>query len=228
MWQNGYNSRACPGKSGTNRTAIRFCRVKPPADFDSLTMYCVPWRGPSGRTILPPSPSCSTSASGNFLGGGGHDDAVERRLLRRAGKSIARQDGDIGVSQRLETLARRIRQRPVALDAHDFAREPRQDGGLVARAGANFQDAVLRLDLELFGHVADNIGLADGLSASDRQGLVSIGTVGELGSDEVLARHLVHGAQYRLVADAAPAQRELKLHALHVGCPDLGHNDLAQ
>ena len=44
----------------------------------------------------------------------------------------------------------------------------------------------------------------------------------------MLARHLVHGAQHRLVADAAPAQRELKPHAFDiVGGLDCGHNDLA-
>ena len=43
----------------------------------------------------------------------------------------------------------------------------------------------------------------------------------------MLARHLVHGAQHRLIADAAPAQRQLKFHALYVGWLDLGHNDLA-
>jgi hypothetical protein len=32
----------------------------------------------------------------------------------------------------------------------------------------------------------------------------------------VLARHLVHGAQHRLIADAAAAQHEQELHAADV------------
>ena len=40
----------------------------------------------------------------------------------------------------------------------------------------------------------------------------------------MLARHLVHGAQHRLIADAAPAQRQLKFHAFDVGCLNRGHN----
>ena len=86
---------------------------------------------------------------------------------------------------------------------------------------------MLRRNLQSLGHVADHVGLADGLAAGDRQRLVGIGAVGEFGSDEIFARHLVHGAQHRLVADAAPAQRQLKLHAFDVGGLDCGHNDLA-
>ena len=43
--------------------------------------------------------------------------------------------------------------------------------------------------------------------------------------DEVLTRHFVHGAQHRLIADAAAAKRKLKLHALYVGCSDIGHGN---
>jgi hypothetical protein len=41
----------------------------------------------------------------------------------------------------------------------------------------------------------------------------------------VLARNVVHGAQHRLVADATPAQRKLKLHTLYVVCRNRGHDD---
>ena len=85
---------------------------------------------------------------------------------------------------------------------------------------------MLRRDLQLLGHVADHIGLADGLAASDRQRLIGIGAVGEFGGDEIFARHFVHGAQHRLVADAAPAQRQLKPHAFDVGGLACGHGAL--
>ena len=84
-----------------------------------------------------------------------------------------------------------------------------------------------RLDIELFGHVGDDIGLADGLAAGDRQRLIGIGVLGEARGDKIFARHFVHRAQHRLIADAAPAQRQLKLHAFNVGCRNFGHNDLA-
>ena len=44
--------------------------------------------------------------------------------------------------------------------------------------------------------------------------LIGVGAVGKLRLDEMLARHLVHRAQHRLVADAALAQRQHELHAL--------------
>ena len=53
-----------------------------------------------------------------------------------------------------------------------------ENGGLIARAGADFENAVLRLDFKLFGHIGDDVRLADGLPAGDRQRLVGIGAVG--------------------------------------------------
>ena len=164
---------------------------------------------------------------GDFLGSRGDDDAVERRPLRRPGKSITGDDGDIGISERLEPFTRGIGERPVALDAHHFAHQAGENCGLIARACADLENAVLRFDVELFGHISDDIRLADRLPASDRQRPVGIGAVGEFSRDEVLARHLVHGAQHRLVADAALAQPKLKLHAFYVGSFDFGHNTVA-
>ena len=86
---------------------------------------------------------------------------------------------------------------------------------------------MLRTEFELLGHIGDDIRLADRLSAGDRQRVVGVGAVDELRIDEVLARHLVHGAQHRLIADAAPAQRELKLHPFDIGGGNPGHGDLA-
>src|SRR6202030_4706689 len=98
---------------------------------------------------------------------------------------------------------------------------------LVARACADLENMVLRLDLELLGHISDNVGLADGLSAGDRQRLIRISAIDELRGDEMLARHLVHGPKHCLIADAASAKRKLKLHAVHVGRSDIRHGSAA-
>ncbi len=45
--------------------------------------------------------------------------------------------------------------------------------------------------------------------------VIGIGRVHVSRLDEMLARHLVHGAQHRLVADAAAAQRQHELHPLY-------------
>jgi len=75
---------------------------------------------------------------------------------------------------------------------------------------------MVALDPEMLGHVGDHIGLADGLAAGDRQRLVRIGIVQKRPVDEMLARHLVHGAQHRCVADPALAQAEQELHAADI------------
>jgi len=81
---------------------------------------------------------------------------------------------------------------------------------------------------ELLGHKGDDVRLADGLTAGDRQGVIGVSTVDEFGRDKVLARHVVHSAQHRLVADTAATQRQLKPHPLHVVRIDPGHGDLAE
>src|SRR6185436_8235784 len=61
----------------------------------------------------------------------------------------------------------------------------------------------------------DDVRLADGLAAGDRHGAIGIGRVGIARLDEMLARHLVHRAQHRLIADAAPPQRQHEFHPLY-------------
>src|SRR5262249_37051015 len=67
---------------------------------------------------------------------------------------------------------------------------------------------------EPLGHVGHHKGLADGLTASDRESLVGISDVDKLRADEMLARHLVHRAQHGLIGDAALAQAQHELHSL--------------
>src|SRR5258705_9824339 len=119
-----------------------------------------------------------------------------------------------------------VGERPVTLDGQDLPAEPRQDGGLVSRAGADLQHAVLLLQLQLFGHVSDHKRLADGLPAGDteRAVTVSIGPIGRL--DEHFARNLLHGAKHRLIADPAASQGELK-HHLFRRFPSSRHVSLA-
>ena len=70
----------------------------------------------------------------------------------------------------------------------------------------------MRAQGQLLGHIGDDVRLADGLPTVDRQRLVGIGALDEFRLDELPARHLVHGAQHRLVADAAAAQRQQEFH----------------
>ena len=65
--------------------------------------------------------------------------------LRHAGKTVADPHLDIVVAKRRQPAASRFRQRAIAFDADHFARKPRQNGRLIARAGADFEHAVIRL-----------------------------------------------------------------------------------
>src|SRR5262249_40873419 len=130
-----------------------------------------------------------------------------------ARETVAHHHRDIVVAERLQARARGLGERAIALDAHDLAREPREYGSLIARAGADLEHAVVRRDRELLAHIGDHVRLADGLPAVDRQRLVGIGGVGMVWRDAILARDLAHGAQPPLVDDAAPPQVEQEPHA---------------
>ncbi len=95
----------------------------------------------------------------------------------------------------VEPLPRTVGERAIALDTDDFARDARKHGGLVARAGADLEHAMDRAQPQLLGHVGDDIGLADGLAAGDRQRLIGISSGPQFRFDEVLARDFVHRAQ---------------------------------
>src|SRR6202040_1374256 len=115
-----------------------------------------------------------------------------------------------------------------AFDGDDFARQARQNGGLIAGACSDFEHAMVGADFKPFGHIGHDEGLTDRLSTFDRQGLIGISAFDEARSDKFLPRHFLHGAKHGLIADPAPAQRKLEFHALDVVSGWLyGHGRLA-
>ena len=81
----------------------------------------------------------------------------------------------------------------------------------------------MRPQHQLLGHIGDHVRLADGLAAGYRQRLIGIGGFDKARFDELGARHLLHRPQHRLVADAAPAQRQQELHTADVASALLAH-----
>ena len=69
---------------------------------------------------------------GDGFGGRCDNDALKGRALGDAGQTILGPHLDIVIAQRRQPLARGFRQGPIAFDADHLAREPREDGGLVA------------------------------------------------------------------------------------------------
>ena len=116
-----------------------------------------PRSAPTGRTMIPSGPSWSSRVCGT-LGGGGDDDAIERRLLRPAQPAVAEPGGDVVEAQLLEARLGLVEQRLVALDRVDAPAQPRQDRRLVAGPGADLQDLLPRPELERLGHQADHLG----------------------------------------------------------------------
>ena len=71
---------------------------------------------------------------------------------------------------------------------------------------------MMRLELELLGHVGNDIGLADGLPAGDRQRLVCVGLVAEVARYEMLPRYLVHGPQQSRIRNPPLAKEKQEMH----------------
>ena len=143
---------------------------------------------------------------------GGDNDAVEIAGIGRDVEAVPEHHFDIAASQLLEPRPGLIGQGPVTLDRQHLAAQPRQDCRLVTGAGADLEHAMMFLQLQLLCHVGHHEGLADGLPAGDaeRAVAVGIGAVGRLHED--IARDLFHHAKYRLIADPASPQVELKHH----------------
>ena len=123
-------------------------------------------------------------------------DAVERRLLRPAQAAVAVAGDDVVDAQHPQPPLRLGQQAAVALHRIDIARQPAQHRRLVAGPRADLQHPVTRLHIQRLGHQADDIGLADGLGAVDRQGLVLPGLVEEFLVHEDGAVDRLHRRQH--------------------------------
>jgi CheY-like chemotaxis protein len=142
-----------------------------------------------------------------------HDDAIKGPPAGCARKAISDQHFDIVVAESCKVAPRRVSESPEPLDRHHFARQPRQNGCLISRAGADFEHAMLGTNGELFRHVGDDKRLADRLAAGDRQGLVGVGRVHEPARHEVIAGDFIQRPQHTRIDYPAPAQVEQELHA---------------
>ena len=76
--------------------------------------------------------------------------------------------------------------------------------GLVTRTGPDFQHAVRRLGIQLFGHEGNDVRLGNGLAITDGQGAVLVSPGLEFRRDEFVAGNLAQGGQHARVGDATP------------------------
>lgn len=182
----------------------------------------------------------SEEGRGDFGGGGGDEDAVEGwgavgvfpEVVGPAAGAVAGEVGDVGVAHVEEAAVGGGGEGRDAFDGEDVSGgtdEVCEDGGLVAGAGAELEDAVAGLGGEFLGHDGDNVGLGDGLSVGGGEGFVGISFVGEFVGDEEVAGDFVHGVEDGAEDDSAAAEVELE-HVLAGGVVRIGggHVDLGE
>ena len=106
---------------------------------------------------------------------GGHHDRVERRGVRQALAPVADHDGRVLDALLREVRRGRRRELGDPLDAPHLPRQPREQGGLIAEAGAHLQNALLATQAERFEHHGDQRGLARELPTADPDRAVTLG-----------------------------------------------------
>src|SRR3546814_9230892 len=99
-----------------------------------------------------------------------------------------------------------LQQLGMALDRVNPPGDPRQDGRLVTRPGADLQNLGAVGQFQRLGHEGDDEGLADGLPGRDRQRQILPGLVHEGGVHEQLARHPLERAEHGTAGDPTAPQ----------------------
>ena len=115
-----------------------------PSSPRATTLSCCTSSSPSGSTIRPPGLSCSSNALGRLVGGGGDQDAVERRVLRPAARAVADAHLDVVAEQREPRLGG-FGEFLDDFDAEHLGAHLRHHRRLVAEAGADLEHAVAGL-----------------------------------------------------------------------------------
>ncbi len=132
-------------------------------------------------------------------------------MLGPALGAVAHCDVHVAIFQTMQRGFGRGCECRVAFHRIHLSREHREQCGYVARAGANFEDAVTVFESEVLEHRSNDIWLRDGLIFADRQRVIFVGLLAEGLRDELVARHLAHRFEHARVANSAIRE----LHANH-------------
>ena len=148
----------------------------------------------------------------NFVRRAGHDDGIERRDVRPALVTVANFYVRVFVIEPGQSRRRVFRKRLDDFNCVNIFDQFGQNGRLVTRAGANFENAIGWLRAKLFGHERDNEWLRNRLIVTDWERAVPITFVAQIFRHEFFPRHFGHRRQHALVVNAA--RLELFLHHL--------------
>ena len=164
------------------------------------------WRLPTGTTSLPLGRElCDQSGRGPRCRSR-HDNRVERCPFRQAERAVAHAHLDAGIARREQGGPRLCGQLRDALDPDDLRAQLRQDGSLVAGAGADVQHALVAGQPQLLAHPGDHRRLGDRGAVPDRECAVLVGPRPQLLRHEELARDAADRRQHALVRDPASPQ----------------------
>lgn len=94
-------------------------------------------------------------------------DSVERCARRISERTVPGADCDVGCSERVEDLACRLCERLDSFNGNDLSRQAREDRRLISGSGSDLEHAVLRMHVQVFRHIGDDIGLAYGLTLEE-------------------------------------------------------------
>jgi hypothetical protein len=145
-------------------------------------------------------------------GVGGDEDRAEGCVLRQPLASVA--DDDRDVIDPGERGAGRLGDVGETLDAEHLAREPREQRGLPAVAGADLEHALVAGQRERFDHPRDERGLRYHLPVGDRDRRVQVRPFRPVRGHEVWARHGRDRGQHALVFDSRRSGRcDQRVHA---------------
>ena len=111
---------------------------------------------------------------GYMIGRGGDDDGVEGGVFEPSLIAVADAHVDVFVAEFAEQFLGALAEGGYDFDCVNLFDDLGQDGGLVAGTGTDFEDDVVGVGMENFGHRGDDIGLGDGLVVSDGLGMIDI------------------------------------------------------
>ncbi|EKD36366.1 MAG: hypothetical protein ACD_75C01535G0003 [uncultured bacterium] len=104
----------------------------------------------------------------------------------------------------------------------DLIAHPGKNCRLVPGTGTDFENFFIPLQLEGLGHVGHNIGLGNGLSGPDRQGMIAVGPAPHGIVDEQVPGDFGHRLDGSFIEDV-PAQELLLNHSYPAGCVRIHH-----
>jgi hypothetical protein len=144
--------------------------------------------------------SCILKAFGDDGRSCSNHDAHIRRVGGPAHCAVTALQGG-PVSQFVQDLARAVIEHVVAFDAEDFRAHFAQNGGLIARTGAYFQDLVSRFHIHEFGLFGNGERLRDRLTHFDGQRGVFISAMAQGRVNKQVSRYGFKCLQDTLITD---------------------------